>query len=604
MEFKDSTSYTDLTQGKIKHIDFRIRVDFSTRTLDIEAKYQLQEPVHGSLYLDTFKINLKQAHVGGRELKWEFDTRDDILGERLHLQGLEGDSTFTLMFRTAPEARALQWLNATQTAGGNHPFLYSQCQASHARSIFPCQDTPSVRFTYSAEVEVPQGLVAAMAAEQVRSDALTGEAVSKGQEGSGHGYASFFAFKMPQPIPSYLFALAVGNLTFRKLGPRTGIYAEPELIEAAAWEFAENETKMTEAEKLLGPYLWGRYDLLVLPPSFPYGGMENPRLTFLTSTSILGTRGQTSLITHELAHAWTGNLVTNATWQDFWLNEGWTTYAESRITEVLEGKDVEDLRAAFSEKQLMAVMERIGVDSPLTCLKLPADEKDADSFTTIIPYYKGCFFLKECEYAVGRERFDAFIQKYMASFQFQSLTTEALLDFLRVELPEVFEKVDVKQWVYKPGLPEERHRPKSYLYDEVQQVLNDYQQGTRPTKEQVQDWHRFQIFSFLQGLSRKIPVEDCPYFEDILELEKRNDAGYYSFFYATCIASGYEAVLPRVEQFMERVGRMLYILPIVRAMIETDWSREYIRPLFERVRDRHHQITVNAIDGLLKKAGL
>jgi aminopeptidase N len=590
MEFKDSTSYTDLTQGKIMHIDFRIGVDFSTRTLDIEARYQMQEPVHGSLYLDTFKINLKQAHVDGRELKWEFDIRDDILGERLHLKGLEGDSTFTLMFRTAPEARALQWLNATQTAGGNYPFLYSQCQASHARSIFPCQDTPSVRFTYSAEVEVPQGLVGAMAAEQLEV-----------QEGSGQ---AVFSFRMPQPIPSYLFALAVGNLAFREFGPRTGIYAEPELMEAAAWEFAENETKMTEAEKLLGPYLWGRYDLLVLPPSFPYGGMENPRLTFLTATSILGTRGQTSLITHELAHAWTGNLVTNATWQDFWLNEGWTTYAESRITEVLEGKDVEDLRAAFSETQLIAVMERIGVDSPLTCLKLPGDEKDADSFTTIIPYYKGCFFLKECEYAVGRERFDAFIQKYMAGFQFQSLTTEAFLDFLRVELPDVFEKVDVQQWVYKPGLPEEWHGPKSYLFDEVQQVLNDYQQGTRPTKEQVQDWHRFQFFSFLQGLPRKIPIQDCPYLEDILELEKRNDAGYYSFFYTTCIASGYEAVLPHVEQFMERVGRMLYILPIVRAMIETDWSREHIRPLFERLRDRHHQITIHSIEGLLKKAGL
>ena len=590
MEFKDSSSYADLTQGRIKHIDFHIHVDFSTRTLDIEAVYQLQEPVHGSLYLDSFQIDLKHALVNGRELEWEFDDKDDILGERLHLKGLEGNSTFILSFRTSPQARALQWLNAAQTAGGGYPFLYSQCQASHARSIFPCQDTPSVRFAYSAQVEVPQGLIAVMAAEQVEVQGRAGQ--------------TFFNFKMPQPIPSYLFALAVGNLAFRELGPRTGVYAEPELIEAAAWEFAENETKMTEAEKLLGPYLWGRYDLLVLPPSFPYGGMENPRLTFLTPTAILGTRGQTSLITHELAHAWTGNLVTNATWQDFWLNEGWTTYAESRITEVLEGKEIEDLRAAFNEKHLVEVMGYIGMDSPRTCLKLPADEKDADSFTTVIPYYKGCFFLQECEYVVGRERFNAFIQKYMGSFQFQSLTTEVFLDFLKAELPDVFEKVNIQKWVYEPGLPEEWHRPKSHLYDEIQQVLNDYQQGARPTKEQVQKWHRYQIFSFLQGLPKKIPVEDCQYFEDILELEKRNDAGYYSFFYAICIASGYEAVLPRVEQFMGKIGRMLYILRIVRAMIETEWSRGHIRPLFERVRERHHQITIYTIEGLLKKASL
>jgi len=361
---------------------------------------------------------------------------------------------------------------------------------------------------------------------------------------------------------------------------------------------------MDAAEALGGPYRWERLDIVVMPPSFPYGGMENPRLTFLTPTSILGTRGNTSLITHELAHAWTGNLVTNATWQDFWLNEGWTTYAETRITEVLEGKDSKDLHSAFNEKQLIAIMERVGMDSPHTCLKLPADERDADSFTTSIPYYKGCFFLQECEYAVERERFDAFIQKYMASFQFQSLTTEAFLDFLKAELPEVFDKINVHKWVYKPGLPEEWHRPKSHLFDEVQQVLNDFEQDIKPTKEQVQGWHRYQILSFLQGLPRTISVEDCQYFEDILELEKRNDVAFLSYFYVICIASSYQAILPRIEQFMEKIGRMLYVLPIVRVMVETDWSRGYIRPLFERVRDRHHQITVYAIDGLLNRAGL
>ncbi|HUE99771.1 MAG TPA: M1 family aminopeptidase/hydrolase [Anaerolineales bacterium] len=591
MEFKDPASYADLSQGRIKHIDFRIGVDFLTHALEIEATYQFREPVHGSLFLDSFKLELLKAHTNGRELEWEFDAQDEILGERLHLKGLKGDSTFTLTFRTSPEARALQWLNESQTAGGSHPFLYSQCQAIHARSVFPCQDTPSVRFTYSAEVEVPQGLVAAMAAEQV------------GVEGGS--WQTHFRFRMPQPIPSYLFALAVGNLDFREFGPRTGIYAEPETIEAAAWEFAENERKMNEAEKLLGPYLWGRYDLLVLPPSFPYGGMENPRLTFLTPTAILGTRGHTSLITHELAHAWTGNLVTNATWQDFWLNEGWTTYAETRITEVLEGKDATDLHSAFNEKQLIAIMERVGMGSPHTRLKLPA-ERDADSFTTIIPYYKGCFFLQECEYAVGREHFDAFIQKYMASFQFQSLTTEAFLDFLKTELPEVFEKVDVHKWIYETGLPdaEARHKPKSHLYEDVQQVLNDYELGIQPTKEQVQGWHRYQIMSFLQGLPRKISVEDCQYFDDILELEKRNDVAFLSYFYVIAVASGYEEVLPRVEQFMGKIGRMLYVLPIVRVMVDTEWSREHVRPLFERVRDRHHQITVHAMEGLLKKAGL
>ena len=590
MTTQDPTTYTDLSQGRIKHINFRIDVDFSTRTLEIEANYQMHEPLQGSLYLDSYKIDLREARSNGQALEWEFDATDEILGERLHLKGLE-ESSFTLTFRTSPEARALQWLSASQTASGSDPFLFSQCQAIHARSLFPCQDTPSVRFTYSAEVDVPQGLVAVMAAEQVGIE-----------DGTGSG-STLFRFRMPQPIPAYLFALAVGNLDFRELGPRTGIYAEPELVEAAAWEFAENETRIIEAEKLLGPYLWERYDLLVLPPSFPYGGMENPRLTFLTPTAILGTRGQTSLITHELAHAWTGNLVTNATWRDFWLNEGWTTYAETRITEVMEGTDVTNLRSVFSEMHLLQVMEHIGIDSPLTCLKLPA-EKDADSFTTSIPYVKGCFFLQECEYAAGRARFDAFIQKYMASFQFQSLTTEAFLDFMKAELPDVFEKVDVGKWIYEPGLPEERHRPISHLYDEVKQALDDYAQGIKPSEEQVQGWHRYQIFALLQSLPHKMPVEDCQYFENILELDKRNDAAFFSYFYVICVLSGYEAILPRIEQYLGNIGRMLYILPIVHAMIEADWSRVHVRPLFERVRDRHHQITIHAIEGALKKAGL
>jgi len=586
----DPHSYADLAQGKITHIDLRIQIDFETQTLKIRADYHLVEPISGSFFLDASQIDIESAHANGQAIRYEFDERDELLGERLHLKDLQNVSSFTLTFATSPGARALQWLPSVQTAGGEHPFLFSQCQAIHARSIFPCQDTPSVRFTYTAEVEVPGALTAVMAAEQVDVEE--------------RGANKVFRFKMPQPIPSYLFAIGAGNLVLRELGPRTGVYAEPELIDAAAWEFAENEEKIVEAEKLLGPYLWGRYDLLILPPSFPYGGMENPRLTFLTPTAILGTRGQASLITHELAHAWTGNLVTNATWEDFWLNEGWTTYAETRITEVLEGKDVADLMAVYDEQRLFEIMERVGMNSPLTCLKVPSEGRDPDATVTIIPYYKGAFLLKEFEYAVGRERFDTFIQKYTGTYQFQSLTTEAFLSFLKEELPEVFEEINIQSWVYEPGLTDQRRRPQSDMYDEVQEVLATYKAGTRPTKEQVADWHRYQILSFLQALPKQIPVEDCKYFEDILDLENKNDAGHYSFFYATCIASGYQDILPRVEKFISKNGRMLYIVPIFRAMIATDWAQPHARRILKEVSERHHKITIHVINKLLTDAGL
>jgi leukotriene-A4 hydrolase len=250
------------------------------------------------------------------------------------------------------------------------------------------------------------------------------------------------------------------------------------------------------------------------------------------------------------------------------------------------------------------VMERVGMDSILTRLKVPSEGLDPDAATTVIPYIKGASFLKECEYAVGRERFDAFVQKYTGTYQFQSLTTEAFLDFLKQELPEAFEQVDVHAWVYETGLPEERHRPQSALYDEVQEVLEAYKQGNRPTSEQVADWHRYQILSFLQALPKRIPVEDCKYFEEILDLETKNDAAHYSYFYATCIHSEYKEILPRVEEYVGRIGRMLYILPIFRAMIASDWAKARARPILEQVRERQHAITVHVIDKLLEKAGL
>ncbi len=586
----DPHSYADLSQGRISHINLYIQTNFETHVLKIRADYQLTEPVSGSLFLDTSQIDIESAHTNGQAIQYELDNRDELLGERLHLKDLQNVSSFTLTFATSPDARALQWLPGIQTVGGGHPFLFSQCQAIHARSVFPCQDTPSVRFTFTAEVEVPGALTAVMAAEQVGVEE--------------RGANKVFQFKMPQPIPSYLFAIGAGNLVFRELGPRTGVYAEPEVIDAAAWEFAENEEKIVEAEKLLGPYLWGRYDLLILPPSFPYGGMENPRLTFLTPTAILGTRGQASLITHELAHAWTGNLVTNATWEDFWLNEGWTTYAETRITEVLEGKEIADLMAVYDEQRLFEIMERVGMNSPLTCLKVPSEGRDPDATVTIIPYYKGCFFLKECEYAVGRERFDEFIQKYTGTYQFQSLTTEAFLEFLTSELPEVFEEVNIPGWVYDPGLTDERKKPQSDLYDDVLEIVAAYKAGAQPTKEQVAGWHRYQTLSFLQALPKQIPVEDCKYFEQILELESKNDSGHYAFFYATCIASGYQEILPRVEEFIGRIGRLLYLRPIFRAMIAADWAKPHARRILEDVSERHHKITVHVIDKLLEAAGL
>jgi leukotriene-A4 hydrolase len=590
MTIQDPHSFSDLEQGRIEHITFTIGGDFASRSLDVLANYRFQQPVNGSLFLDTRGLKIERIEQDGTQLSWELDKEDRILGQRLHIHDLQQAAEITIEAKTTPEAMALQWLDPVQTAGGRHPFLFSQCQALQARSIFPCQDTPSVRFTYQADVTVPQPLTAVMAAEKV------------GQESQGG--STTFKFRMPQPIPSYLFALAVGELAFKEIGSRTGVYAEPEVVEAAAWEFGENERKLELAEELLGPYLWGRYDVLVMPPSFPFGGMENPRLTFMNPTTIIGDRSHTDVITHELAHAWTGNLVTNATWNDFWLNEGWTTYAESRLTELLEGDDVNQLIRHRNNAMLKSAFERFGMESGVTCLKTSSEGQNPSEILTFIPYVKGANFLLLLERAAGRKAFDDFIRGYIERFQFQSLTTEDFLAYLRKQLPQAAQQVDIDAWVYQPGYPEDAPVPQSALYDEVAQAFDAYQQGVRPQKDQIGGWHRDQVFLFLNLLKPKIPVEDCRYFEDAFDIEKKDDPGLRSAFYEVAIPSGDQEIRPGLEHLVEHIGRLLYLSPVFRAMSEAEWTRPFARSLFETYRERHHPITAAAIERILTKAEL
>jgi leukotriene-A4 hydrolase len=590
MAIQDPHSFSDLDQGQIEHIALEIEVDFSSRTLEILTRYRFHQPVSGSLFLDTRGLEIERIEQAGSPVSWALDEEDRVLGQRLHLHDLDQADEIAIRSRTSPEAMALQWLTPAQTAGGRHPFLFSQCQALNARSTFPCQDSPSVRFTYDASLTVPDPLTAVMAAEKVGQESRNG--------------STTFTYRMPQPIPSYLFALAVGDLDFKAIGPRTGVYAEPEIVEAAAWEFGENERKLELAEGLLGPYLWGRYDVLVMPPSFPFGGMENPRLTFMNPTTIVGDRSQTDVITHELAHAWTGNLVTNATWNDFWLNEGWTTYAESRLTELMEGEDINQLFRHREEALLQAVMNRLGYESELTCLKTSLVGQDPAEILTKVPYVKGMNFILLLERAAGRKAFDTFIRSYIDRFQFSSLTTEDFLAYLEQQLPEAAREVDIGAWVYQPGYPEDAPVPQSALYDAVEDAYAAYKQGVRPQKASVESWHRDQVFLFLNKLKPEIPVEDCRYFEDLFDLKHRDDAGLQSAFYEVAIPSGYQEIRPGLEDLVEHIGRLLYLMPVFRAMSAAEWTRPFARSLFETYRARHHPITSAAIDRVLTKAGL
>ncbi|HJS28735.1 MAG TPA: M1 family metallopeptidase, partial [Anaerolineales bacterium] len=579
MTIQDYYSYTDLEQGRITHIDFDLTIDFERKAITGTSRYDLEPASVGSLFLDIDRINIFEVLAYGARIPFEVDRDDPIRGQRLHLSLPPQTSRFEIHFETSPGASALQWLAPAQTSGGTHPFLFTQCQAIQARSLFPCQDTPSVRFTYKAEIRVQTGLTAVMAAAPRQSE-------------SGPEWDTY-RFEMPQPVPSYLFALAAARLEGRDLGPRCRVYAEPTLLDAAAWEFATTEESISVAETLLGPYEWDRYDLLVLPPSFPYGGMENPRLNFITPTLLVGDRSLVDVINHELAHAWTGNLVTNATWADFWLNEGWTTYAERRISEVLAGVDYVQLKAAIEREEMYELMNRFGWSSEVTKLSLNLDGQDPNEMLTQIQYTKGCEFLLRLEEACGRAEFDRFIQKYIEDFRFQSITTVQFVEFLRKELPKAATEVDLDLWLGSPGFPESAPPVRSRLKDVVDRQLATYSEGIALKAQDVSGWTTHQIRYFLVKLPKEIPLPDVALLEEIFNLGSSKNAYLLVPFFAVAIQSGYEAVLPRVEQFVATVGRLIFLMPVYRALASTGWSQGQARSLFETTRSRHHPLTVS-----------
>ena len=586
----DPHSYYDPGQGRISHIDFVIKVDFDSSILHLQSAYIMHEPVEGSLFLDTRNLVIQRIHSNGRELIWEFDLNDPIIGQRLHIKDLNGSSSFTIESTTSPKSSALQWLNPQLTAGGQHPYVYSQCQAIHARSIFACQDSPAVRITYSADVSVPKPLVAVMAA------------ASRGTKDEDS--ATRYRFEMPQAIPSYLFAIAAGNIKFRSLGIRCGVYAEPEILGAAAWEFAKTEDILAQAENLFGPYVWDRYDILVLPPAFPYGGMENPRLTFISPVYLVGDRSETIIVIHELAHAWTGNLITNATWEDFWLNEGWTTYAQSRITEALEGQEYAHFRTALERDYMFEDMQRLESNPGQTALSYPMQGLDPDLTITTIPYQKGNAFLTHLEETVGREKFDAFIKSYIDTHRFKSLTTKQFRTFLEEKFDGELKDIDINTWLYEPGFPEFAPALNSRLYENVVAKAAAFENGVQIGETDVAGWKPAEVTFFLRLLPKRLEESSVRYLEALFNIKESNNASILTAFFVNALQSDYAESLPRIERFTKSVGRSFLVTKIFRAMLDSNWAKDEARRIFESAKENYHPITISSIEEILEEGGL
>jgi aminopeptidase N len=587
----------------VQHLRLHLAVDFTSRTLAGTATWLLAEAPAGpapdataEFILDTRDLQIEHVSLGetadGPAADYHLDPTDSVLGQALRIPLSAGTAAVCIAYRTVPEAAALQWLNPAQTAG-EHPFLFTQSQAILARTWLPCQDSPGIRFTYEATVEIlgqERGqLLALMSAENPLATAPDGR----------------YQFRMAQPIPAYLMALAVGRLDCAPLSERTGIYAEPATLARATYEFADLEQMVAAAEQLYGPYGWGRYDLLVLPASFPFGGMENPRLTFVTPTILAGDRSLTSLIAHELAHSWSGNLVTNATWNDFWLNEGFTVYFERRIMERLYGSSYADMLQVLGEAELRDTIVELGPKSPATHLRLNLAGRDPDKGLNDIAYEKGCLLLLTLEQLVGRPRLDTFIKEYFARFSFQSMTTDTFIAYLTEQLlnptPGLAERLHLAAWIDGPGLPANAPVAHSARFDTVDAALTQLAAGTAPADLQpiTMEWSSHEWVHLLQGLPPTLTAADLGALDAAFQFTASGNAEILAAWFPLALRAGYGVADAALENFLRHVGRRKFLVPLYRALLAAPGGRARAQRIYKEARPNYHSVATGTIDALL-----
>jgi leukotriene-A4 hydrolase len=609
MPGSDLHSFSRPEQVLVRHLGLEWTVSFEERQLmGVATLWVERRDPSAPLWLDTRGLKIETVETGVRpedagswggaepegmphlveiagvvweEARWSLGEADAILGRPLAVELPPGDDLVRIVYRTSPDASGLQWLSPAQTADGTDPFLYSQSQAIHARSWIPCQDSPGVRVTYDAVVRVPQtpgaeDRVALMSARGVRGDLPAGE----------------HRFEMPQPIPAYLVALAVGRVELETLGDRSAVWAEPSVLPRAAREFADVERMIAVAESLYGPYRWERYDVLVLPPAFPFGGMENPRLTFATPTILAGDRSLVALIAHELAHSWSGNLVTNATWADLWLNEGFTTYIERRIVEALYGQERAEMEAVLGQQLLEGALAELG--DAEEHLYADLEGRDPDDALSDIAYEKGALFLAVLEQSYGRDVFDRFLERWFREHAFTSVTTAQFERFAGQHLDA---KSDMSAWIHGPGLPATPKR-EGDVFADVDAAMKAFVAGRRAKELPTAQWSPHEWLHFLHALPDALPIDRLRELDRAYALTKSGNSEVLALWLEVGVRHGYREVDDRLRRFLVGVGRLKFLEPLYGALLDVHRENDAIE-IYREARPGYHPITQRSLDRLL-----
>lgn len=578
----DHHSYCKPAEAVVTHLDWNAVVDFESRTIAATATFDLETSDNAEkVILDIRELDILSVQVDGKDSPFNIGEEQEFIGSPLSIEITPSTKKVSINYNTQPGADAFLWVEGSENT---HPFLFTQSQAILARTWIPCQDSPGIRFTYNATVDVPKDLMALMSAVNPTE-----------KNAEGH-----YTFVMDQPIPSYLLALAVGDVEFRSVGEHTGVYATPNLIDAAEYEFSEMEDLLVAAESLYGKYAWERYDLLVLPSAFPFGGMENPRLTFATPTIIAGDRSLVSLVAHELAHSWSGNLVTNSTWDDFWLNEGFTVYFEQRIMEAVYGRDISEMLASLSYRGLVNELSDLSPND--THLRLHLKGRNPDDGMTAIAYDKGFLFLRMIEETVGRAPFDAFLTEYFTKHAFKVMDTDNFIEYLESNLltdEATRNAVNLTAWIDGAGLPDNCPKIQSDRIEQVDIAVASWASGGMATSDLLwNDWIYQERYRFLKSIPSSVSVAKLDELNTTFKISSTGNNEVLFAWLEQAVLKGHEASYDRLETFLINVGRRKFLTPLYKALLDKEQTNMALS-IYKKARPNYHSVATGTMDELL-----